>query len=120
MKPKNLKNLQNRGRELRAYILNPNLVVVESTSNPMASHVVTVTYQPDGKIHARCTCPWAINGGVGCSHVMAALEHLAEIRGRRLSFWPSREEAQRQKRRIFFLSADTRDDDGIWITSRAS
>lgn len=119
MKPKNLKNLQDRGRELRAYILNPNLVIVESTSNPMASHVVTVEYQPDGTIHARCTCPWAINGGIACSHVIAALEHLAEVRGRKLSFWTKREDARRQKRRLFLLP-DTDDQDGVWITSRAS
>lgn len=120
MKPKNLRLLQNRGRELRAYILNANLVVVESVSNPMASHVVSVQYEPDGTIHARCTCPWALNGGVACSHVMAALEHLAEMRGRKLSFWPNREAAQRQKRRVFFLSGARRQDDGVWITSRTA
>lgn len=120
MKPINIKALQNRGKDLRAYVLNPNLVVVESASHPLANHVVSVRYLPDGAIHARCTCPWAINGGVACSHVIAALEHLAYKRGRRLSFWTSREQARQQKRRLFYLTDGRRRDGGIWITSRAA
>ncbi|NWG18417.1 MAG: SWIM zinc finger family protein [Chloroflexi bacterium] len=119
MKPKNIKRLQERGKDLRAYILNPNLVVVESTSHPLANHVVTIKYLPDDRIYARCTCPWAINGGVACSHVIAALEHLAEVRGRRLSFWTNEADAQRQKHRLFFLTGGQRND-GVWITSRST
>jgi hypothetical protein len=119
MKPKNLKNLQDRARDLRAIPLNTRTVVVESTSSPMANHIVTVEYDSDGTIHARCTCPWALNGGVACSHVIAALESLAELRGRKLSFWSDQTEAQRQKRRMFYLrGVRRRDDDGVWITSR--
>jgi hypothetical protein len=55
---------------------------------------------------------------VGCTHVLAALEALAARRGRVLSFWENREAARRQKRRTFYLPG--RDDDGIWITSRAA
>lgn len=118
MKPKRIKILQERARHLHATVLNPHTVIVESTSNPAANHVVTLAYQPDGTIQARCTCPWAINGGVGCTHVLAALEALAARRGRVLSFWADREAARRQKRRMFHLPG--RDDDGIWITSRAA
>ena len=70
--------------------------VVVGLSAP-GQNVVTVNYEADGTIHARCTWPWALNGGVACTHVMAALEHLAEMRGRKLSFWSDREAAQRQQ-----------------------
>jgi uncharacterized Zn finger protein len=93
---------------------------VASATNPAANHIVTVDYHRDGTLHAHCTCPWALNGGVGCSHVMAALEALAGKRGRRLSFWQSREEALRQKRRVFCLVDYKKRGDGIWITSRAA
>jgi hypothetical protein len=120
MRPKNIKHLQESARDLRAIPVNPQLVIVESTSNPTANHVVTVEYDSDGTIHARCTCPWALNGGVACSHVIAALEQLAERRGRRLSFWTDQTEAQRQKRRLFYLRGTKRRDDGVWITSRSA
>ncbi len=123
MKPTHIKNLQERARDLRATPINSHTVVVESTSNPAANHIVTVEYLNDGTIHARCTCPWAINGGIACSHVIAALDELAQRRGRKLSFWIDRSEAQRQKRRTFYLrGAKPRreDEDGVWITSRAA
>ncbi len=117
MKPKNIKRLQAQGKELRANLVNRHTLVVRSTSSPLANHIVTVEYRDDGTIHARCTCPWALNGGVACSHVIAALERLANTKGRTLSFWTSKEEAERQKHRIFYLTGE-RDDDGVWITSR--
>jgi hypothetical protein len=117
MKPRNLKELQERSKDLRAYVLNAHLVVVQSNSNPMANHVVTVEYREDGSIKARCTCPWAINGGVACSHVLAALEHLAALRGRSLSFWEDPQQARRQKKRLFHLEGRQRDE-AVWITSR--
>ena len=121
MKPKQIKTLQGRARNLRTAFINRHTIVVESTTNTLANHVVTIIYDADGTIHARCTCPWAINGGVGCSHVLAALEALAEKRGRALSFWDSYEEAKKQKRRIFYLSgARKKDNSGLWITSRAA
>jgi len=121
MKPKHIKDLQEKARDLRARVVNRDTIVVESTSNAFANHVVTLEYDSEGTIHARCTCPWAINGGIACTHVIAALETLAARRGRRLSFWTDETEAQRQKRRMFYLKgARVRDDDldGVWITSR--
>jgi SWIM zinc finger len=123
MKPKHIKILQEKARDMHATPLNKTTVVVESASNPAANHIVTVEYDSDGTIHARCTCPWAINGGVACSHVIAALEALAERRGRRLSFWTNMSEAQRQKKRIFYLrgtKARVEENEGVWITSRAA
>lgn len=121
MKPVNIKQLQHRSRQLTARRVGRNTFVVESASDPKAHHVVTVRYHRDGTLSARCTCPWAVNRGVACVHVMAALEYLAAKRGRTLSFWPSRTDAIRQKRRIFYLhGSDIGSDDngGIWITSR--
>jgi len=117
VKPKNIKRLQMQGKGLHASIINPHMLVVGSTSSPVANHVVTIEYEGDGAIHARCTCPWAINGGVACSHVIAALERLANTKGRTLSFWTSKEEAERQKHRVLYLSGE-RNGDGVWITSR--
>jgi hypothetical protein len=118
MKPTNLKKLYAQSKDLKANVLNAHTVAVTSITNPNANHIVTVTYGKDGTIHARCTCPWAIHGGVACTHVIAALEALANTRGKRLSFWRSREDAQRQKRRIFCLRDHEINEDGIWITSR--
>ena len=119
MKPKNIKRLQTQGKRLHANIVSQHTLVVESTTSTLANHIVTVEYGRDGTIHARCTCPWAINGGVACSHVIAALERLAGTRGRTLSFWASKEEAERQKQRVFYLEG-ARDGEGIWITSRTA
>lgn len=118
MMPKNLRELRERSKHLNTTVLNARTVIVSSDSNPVANHIVTVRYGSDAIINARCTCPWAHNGGVACSHVMAALERLAEFKGRKLSFWHSREEAERQKKRTFRIMG--RKDEGLWITSRTA
>lgn len=118
MKPTNIKKLQWQSRKLHTKQVDRHTFAVESISNPLAHHIVTVVFKPEG-VHARCTCPWALNHGVACTHVMAALEHLAALKGRKLSFWSTREEAQRQRQRVFYLWGNGRDE-GIWITSRAA
>lgn len=121
MKPKHIKQLQRQSRKLQARRVDKHTLAVESTSNPQASHIVTVRFEPNGMIHARCTCPWAQNRGIACSHVMAALEYLAERKRRTLSFWETEKEARRQKQRVFFLTSDSlTPDDGVWITSRGA
>ena len=121
MKPSNLKQLQAESRKLQARHVDRHTLVVQSTSNPQANHIVTVEFNDDGTLHARCTCQWALNRGVACTHVMAALEYLASKKNRTLSFWSTQEEAERQKHRVFYLYGSRRDDDddGVWITSRA-
>src|SRR5215207_6652822 len=95
------------------------MLIVESRRNPNAHHIVTIETESDGSLRARCTCPWAQNGGYGCSHVMAALQHLATTRNRILSFWLDKEDAERQRHRILHLAGDHRENDnGIWITTR--
>ena len=51
---------------------------------------------------------------------MAALEYLASLKDRTLSFWPTQNDARRQKQRTFYLSGGRNDDGqrGVWITSR--
>ncbi|NWF67528.1 MAG: SWIM zinc finger family protein [Chloroflexi bacterium] len=120
MRPTNLRKLYTQSKGLKARVINAHTVAVTSVTSPQANHIVTVDYEADGTIQARCTCPWAIHGGVACSHVMAALEALAAKRGRKLSFWRSRDEARRQKRRIFCLRSAAPSEEGIWITSRAA
>jgi uncharacterized Zn finger protein len=121
MKPKNIKHLQVRARQLQAHIIDRRTIVVESTTTPTANHVVTLDYDSEGTIRARCTCPWALNGGLACTHVLAALDALAARRGRALSFWSDYAEARRQKHRTFRLAGKrNQDDDGLWITSRAA
>lgn len=119
MKPVNFKDLQDRAKTLHASRINRRTYVVQSVSSPTANHIVTLDYTPDDGIQARCTCPWAINGGVACTHVIAVLEQMAEQRGRRLSFWENETEAQRQKRRRFYLKGG-KSNDGVWITSRTA
>lgn len=119
MMPKNLRELRERSKQLKTTVLNGHTVIVSSDSNPVANHIVTLKYAADDAIiSARCTCTWAQHGGVACSHVIAALERLAEFKGRKLSFWNSREEAERQKKRTFRISG--RKNEGVWITSRSA
>lgn len=122
MKPTNIKQLQAQSRRMQARRVDRHTLAVQSTSNPNANHIVTVEFHEDDTIHARCTCPWAINRGIACTHVMAALEYLAAKKNRTLSFWTSETEARRQKHRVFYLTHNDEDDDqdeGVWITSRA-
>lgn len=119
MKPKEVKKLQRQARMLDVRQISPDMLLVASKSSPHAHHIVTIHHEKDGTIHARCSCPWAQNGGYGCSHVMAALAYLAETRQRAISFWPTRDEAERQRHRILHLAGDMRDDDtGLWLTTR--
>jgi uncharacterized Zn finger protein len=119
--PTQLKDLQEKSRKLQIKLLNPERAgepfraLVESSS--ALSHLVTIRFDRSGKIDATCTCAWAEHGGVGCSHVIAVLNHLAELKRSSLSFWPTQEDARRQKRRTFQLTSK-RGEDGLWITSR--
>lgn len=119
MKPREIKKLQARSRRLHAQITAENTVVVSSRTDPYSYHVVTIKTDSDGTLHAKCTCPWGVNGGHGCSHVMAALTLLAERQKRTISFWHDREEAERQKHRILRLAGSQQDSD-IYITSRSA
>ncbi len=119
MKPKEIKRLQRQAHRMRVRIIGPDTLVVESRSNTHAHHIVTIEKDGNGSVRARCTCPWAQNGGYGCSHVMAALAYLARRKHRAISFWPSRDDAARQKQRILHLLGDrSPEDTGLWITTR--
>src|SRR5438093_13125060 len=123
MRPKRIKDIQFRSRMLPTTVIDPVdrgdpfVVVVGSNTNRYLNRVVTVKFEPDGTINARCTCQWARYGGTGCVHVIAALQKLAARKRRTLSFWLSPEEAQRQKQHCIKLSGAFRGED-IWITSR--
>jgi hypothetical protein len=121
MRPKRIKFLQTRSKELPTVVIDPvekgdpYVVVVGSRTNRYLNRVVTVTFEPDGAVNARCTCQWARSGGTGCVHVIAALQKLASRKQRSLSFWLSPEEAKRQKQHVIKLRGV---DEDIWITSR--
>lgn len=118
MKPVEIKKLQARSRNLGVRRAAPNTLVVYSRSNPNSQHIVTLESEKGGVIHARCTCPWAQNGGYGCSHVMAALNHVATRQKRAISFWSDLAEAQKQRHRILRLTGGMNTDGEIYITSR--
>jgi hypothetical protein len=121
MKPTQLKTLQSKSKQLEVRLISPERqgepfrAVVES--NAALSHIVTIRFQTDGGITTECTCAWAEHGGVGCSHVIAALNRLAERKRSSLSFWLTPEEARRQKRRVFKLTAGS-GRESLWVTSR--
>jgi len=116
MKPANIKKLQNRSRALTVRRVTRDTYAVASKSQPNLQHIVTIMMGMDGAIHGRCTCPWSHHGGFGCVHVMAVLHRLAARKKRRISFWPTREEAERQHKRVLRLAGSK--DDAIYITSR--
>ena len=125
MRPSQLKALQAKSKRLHVQMITPHhagesfVVIVGSRSNAALNRVVTVRFLPDGTIHARCTCQWAEHGGIACSHVIAALNKLAERKQRRLSYWLTHEEAHRQKKALFQLTGE-QSSDFVWITSRSA
>lgn len=116
MIPKNVKKLQSESRQLEVRPVTKNTLVVASDSNPSMQYIVSVRFGRHGEVYARCTCDWARHNGMGCTHVMAALEYLASLKDRTLSFWSEEDDAKRQKQRVFKL-IDKRQN-RIWITSR--
>ncbi|MBE0689056.1 MAG: SWIM zinc finger family protein [Anaerolineae bacterium] len=116
IKPANIKKLQTRSRALTVRQVTRDTYAVASKSQPNLLHIVTISMGADGAIHGRCTCPWSHHGGFGCVHVMAVLHKIAERKKRHISFWPTREEAQRQHKRVLRLAGNK--NDAIYITSR--
>ncbi len=123
MRPKHIKNLQSRSKNLTARVIDPvekgdpYVVIVTSASNPYLNRIVTVHFKSDGTVNARCTCRWARFGGLACIHVIAALRKLASRKHRVLSFWLTPDAAQRQKHHLSGLTGSGKDEP-IWITSR--
>ncbi len=121
MKPKKIKELQARSKKLSVRVFDPvhpgdpYAMIVSSGTWRTLNRIVTVKFKPDGTINTRCTCRWAQYGGAACTHVLAALQKLAERKQRKLSFWLTAEEAYRQKQSLFRLSNGS---DEIWVTSR--
>ncbi len=117
MNPTEIKKLQARSRGLRARLVSPTVIAVTSRSHSPIQHFVTVEYLGDDSILARCTCPWGMNGGTCCSHVMAALNLLAARQRRVVSFWRDKDEAGRQKHRLLRLVGSTPEDE-LFLTTR--
>jgi uncharacterized Zn finger protein len=121
MKPKKIKTLQAKSKRLTVRVIDPvypddpYAMIVSSGTQRTLNRIVTVKFERDSTITARCTCRWAQFGGAACSHVIAALQKLAERKQRKLSFWLTAEEAHRQKQSLFRLRNGG---DDIWITSR--
>lgn len=118
MKPKKIKHLQQRSRDLTVIPVNTHTLRVESKSDEWSSYVVEVGFGKNGEVRTTCNCEWAQYRGVACVHAMAALEFLAARKGRTLSFWLDEDAARRQKHRTFQLHHPKSDADRVWITSR--
>lgn len=114
-KPTEIKKLQQRARNMEARVVGPDTLVVTSRTQPTMQYIVTIQNQSDGSLRSRCTCTWARHGGYACSHVLAALHHLAAKKHRAISFWLSKEDAERQKQRVLWLVGEG---GGIWMTTR--
>lgn len=119
MKPTHIKKIQARSRKLDVGRVDDFTFAVDSSSDPGQRHIVKLVPDEQGRIHSSCTCQWSQFSGVGCVHVMATLNFIAEQKGRKLSFWQTEADAKRQKNRTFELTG-TDDDEQVWITSRAS
>jgi hypothetical protein len=93
-----IKKLQQASRRLIVIPRDPERrrYLVESASQ--SGHFYEVALQREG-LSGHCTCAWAQYGGINCKHVLAALRAEYEPRGS-LSFWPTRDDARRQHRRI--------------------
>lgn len=119
MQLRNVKKLQQESRQLHVRRVDLQTLVVESKTDPLGAHIVRVKFLANGVVETDCTCPWSARfHGVGCTHVMAALEFLAEQKGRTLSFWLTEADAERQKQRLFSLTNKRRPEQPLYITSR--
>jgi hypothetical protein len=94
-----IKQLQDASRRLNVIPRDPEhgRYLVESAS--ASGRYYEVALQRD-ELSGHCTCTWAQYGGINCKHVLAALRADYAWAGT-LSFWPTRDEAQRQHRRIW-------------------
>ena len=119
MTPIHIKKLQSRSRRLDVGRIDDFTFAVDSSSDPHGRHIVKLVPDKEGRIHGSCTCEWSQFHGIGCVHVMATLNAVAEQKGRKLSFWQTEADAKRQKNRIFELASESSNDQ-VWITSRAS
>jgi uncharacterized Zn finger protein len=115
LKTRNLKDLQAKARRLKTTVIDAHTVLVQSQSSP--NHVISVRSRRNGAIEARCTCAWAQHGGSACSHILAALSALAARQNRKLSFWMTPEEAQRQRKHVLQVIGEN--GGRIWLTSRS-
>jgi hypothetical protein len=94
-----IKQLQEASRRLEVIPHDPEhgRYLVESASE--SGRYYEVALQRDG-LSGHCTCTWAQYGGINCKHVLAALRAEYAPLGA-LSFWPTRDEARRQHRRVW-------------------
>jgi SWIM zinc finger len=94
-----IKELQEASRRLEVIPRDPERgrYLVESARE--SGRYYEVALQRDG-LSGHCTCTWAQYGGINCKHVLAALRVAYEPLGV-LSFWPTRDEARRQHRRMW-------------------
>lgn len=93
-----IKALQDASRQLIVIPRDPahGRYLVESASQSGQHYEVALLPH---ELAGHCTCPWAQHGGINCKHVLAALRAEYEPRGA-LSFWPTRDAARRQHRRV--------------------
>jgi hypothetical protein len=93
-----VKKLQEASRRLMVIPRDPEhgRYLVTSASDPSRAYEVALQR---GELSGHCTCTWAQYGGINCKHVLAALREHYSAWGW-LSFWPSRDAAERQHRRI--------------------
>jgi len=93
-----VKKLQQASRRLIVIPRDPERgrYLVTSAGDPSRAYEVALQR---GELSGHCTCTWAQYGGINCKHVLAALrEHYSPWGW--LSFWPNRDAAERQHRRI--------------------
>jgi hypothetical protein len=93
-----IKKLQQASRRLLVIPRDPQRGRYLVASAGDSDQYYQVAVQPD-LLSGHCTCLWAQYGGINCKHVLAALRAEYEPWGA-LSFWPTREEAQRQHRQV--------------------
>lgn len=103
------KTLQEKSRGMQVERIGRSTFRVLSTSGK--TYIATVNETQD---FTSCTCDWAqyrpSGSNCGCSHVVAAINHIAGEQGKTASAWGSREDAERQHKHIWNLG------DGMLVT----
>lgn len=103
------KSLQEKSRGCVAERIGRSTFRVLSTSGN--TYVVNVNEDRD---YTSCTCDWAkyrpAGSNCGCSHVVAAINHIASEQDKAASTWGTKEAAQRQHKHVWSLG------DGMFVT----
>lgn len=94
----NVKHLQDSSKNIEVKQINKHLYSAGSPENQF-KHLVIIRKREDG-VRIECNCKFGMYGGEGCVHSLAVVRYILSRKGRIPSFWISKEDAVKQRRKV--------------------